>query len=54
MTKRKRPEVKPKEQLEPAEQARDDAAQEKARAEFKKLFPNARKRDAPPSRRTGK
>ena len=57
MTKRKRPEEKPKAQLklvETAKQVGDDADREKAREEFKKLFPKAQKRDAPPSRRTDK
>ena len=57
MTKRKRPEEKPKAQLklvDTAKQARDDADREKAREEFKKLFPKAQKRDAPPSRRPDK
>ena len=57
MTKRKRPDEKPNKPLklvDTAKQARDDADREKAREEFKKLFPKAQKRDAPPSRRTDK
>ncbi len=51
MPKRQRPEEKPKAQLKLVEAAKpvgDDAAREKARAEFKKLFPNSRKTVAPP------
>ena len=57
MPRRKHPDEKPKAQLklvDTAKQARDDADREKAREEFKKLFPKAQKRDAPPSRRTDK
>ena len=57
MLKRQRPEEKPNAKLklvEAPEQVGNDAAREKARAEFKKLFPNARKTVAPPSRRTDK
>ena len=54
---RKRPEEKPKAQLKLVETTKpvvDDADREKAREEFKKLFPNARKTVAPSSRRTDK
>ena len=57
MPKRQRPEEKPKAQLKLVEAAKpvgDDPAREKAREEFKKLFPSARKTVAPPSRRTDK
>ena len=57
MPKRQRPEEKPKAQLKLVEAAKpvgDDAAREKARAEFKKLFPNSRKTVGHPSRRTDK
>ena len=50
-------EEKPKKQIklvETAKQVGEDAAREKAREEFKKLFPKAQKLDAPPSRRADK
>lgn len=57
MPNRNRPEEKPKERskfVEPPKQGGVDAAQEKARAEFKKLFPKSGKTAAPPSRKTDK
>ena len=54
MPKRQRPEEKPKAQLKLVEAAKpvgDDADREKAREEFKRLFPKAGKNVASPSRR---
>ena len=55
MPKRERPEEKPQKQsVPPPKQGVDEAARERARKEFRKMFPNARKALTPQSRNSYK